>query len=154
MRAKNLKLSPAIRSWLHGTFGLLFVTGLGWWLLQRYVRVETEFGLQAHPLAPGLMKLHGAGAMLALLVLGALLPLHVQRGWQSLRNRGTGIGMLLLCGGLILTGYALYYVGGEKLRTWSATIHLVLGLGFPLFLIWHIARGRRSAKPDSCPRPR
>jgi hypothetical protein len=33
--------------------------------------------------ATSLLMLHGGGAMLTLLLLGALVPLHVQRAWRG-----------------------------------------------------------------------
>ena len=44
MRSDKFRLSPRLRVWTYGTFGLLFASGLLWWLIQRWGRVETEFG--------------------------------------------------------------------------------------------------------------
>ena len=80
--------------------------------------------------------------MLALVVLGSLLAGHVRRGWRAGRNRLTGAGMVALCGGLVVSGYALYYAGSESARAWASGSHLIGGLAFPFMLGVHIRRGR------------
>jgi hypothetical protein len=45
---------------------------------------------------------------------------------------------------LTITGYGLYYAGGESLRAWTSWIHLAVGLGMPLLLILHIWLGKRT----------
>jgi hypothetical protein len=43
-----------------------------------------------------------------------------------------------------VTGYGLYYAGGESLRAWTSWIHLAVGLALPLLLILHIWLGKRT----------
>ena len=45
---------------------------------------------------------------------------------------------------LTITGYGLYYAGGERLRAWTSWIHLAVGLALPLLLILHIWLGKRT----------
>jgi hypothetical protein len=146
-----MKLSVRHRIWLYSVFGVLFATGLGWWLIHRTESAELQTGLEIRPVEPWLMKIHGAAAMLGLIILGALIPLHIKRSWRARRNRGSGSSMITVCILLIVTGYALYYAGGDHLRALASTAHLVLGLGFPVLLIWHIICGRRSARRASAP---
>ncbi|MBI2517152.1 MAG: DUF4405 domain-containing protein [Opitutae bacterium] len=130
---------------------MLFLSGTGWWVLQRWLPVETEFGLQSHPAQHGMILLHGSAAMLALLLIGTLVPLHMKRGWHTQLNRPNGIMLVSLVALLSLTGYGLYYAGGEALRAAASLVHLGLGLAFPAALLWHIVRGRRARRlrPDS-----
>jgi len=152
MSRNFFKLERGQRRWLHATFTVLFLTGVVWWALHRWGEVETEFGPAPHPLNPLLMRVHGAAAMVALVVLGTLLPGHVRKAWRVGRNRLTGSGMLACCGGLTLSGYALYYAGAESARVWASGIHLIGGLAFPLVLIVHIWSGRRSRGQARGPR--
>ena len=62
----------------------------------------------------------------------------------SRRNRVNGALFLGVFGILTLTGYGLYYAGGETLRAWTGWIHLWLGLVLPLFLAIHILLGKRT----------
>ena len=43
---------------------------------------------------------------------------------------------------LTLTGYLLYYAGGEETRPVISILHWVLGLVVPAVLAWHIVHGR------------
>src|SRR5205814_7393508 len=89
---------------------------------------------------PLLMKVHGAAAVVALIVIGGLLALHVPGGWAERRSRPSGSTMLAVCGLLILTGYLLYYAGNETAREVSSYVHLTLGLALPLLLGFHLIK--------------
>lgn len=123
-------------------FATLVVTGLAWLVLDQWVRVAGEFGPEHHPAERLALIVHGIAAYIFLLVLGALLPVHVKLGWSIGRNRSSGIvlGATMLV--LAVTAIALYYVGGESLRTWSSTVHWVVGLAAIAVLAIHAIRGR------------
>lgn len=149
MSRNRLRISFRQRLWLHGSFAILFLTGVLWWVLGTWFRADTGFGPQENPWQPWLLRLHGAAAMIALVVLGSLLPNHVRAAWHAHKNRLTGSGMIALCLALSLTGYGLYYIGGETLRHVTSLSHLWLGLAFPILIIWHIRRGRALRHPPS-----
>lgn len=153
MRSDHLRLSPRLRFWTYASFGVVFASGLLWWVLQQWGRTETEFGPAAHPAAAWVLRLHGAAAMLVLVVLGVLLPLHVRRAWRVRKNRFSGAGMLVFCALLIATGWLLYYASGENIRPTVSAIHLWTGLGLPLFLIVHIWLGRRARRHSQIQMP-
>lgn len=147
MSRNRLRLSFRQRLWLHGSFAVLFLSGVIWWVLDRWFRADAGFGPQDNALQPWLLRLHGAAAMIALVVLGSLLPNHVRAAWHARKNRFTGGGMIAFCAALALTGYGLYYAGGEGLRAFASLSHLWLGLAFPVALVWHIRRGRALRHP-------
>ena len=144
MQRNSIRLGSRHRAWLFGVFATTFLTGVAWWVLHRWFQVAGEFGPSPHPAEHWLIRLHGAAAFATLVLLGSLLPLHVKRAWLARRNRRSGGLMLLLNALLTLTGYALYYVGGEQLRATASTAHLLLGLALPVLLVVHILRGRHS----------
>jgi cyanate permease len=78
------------------------------------------------------------------MLLGALVPLHVQRAWRSRRNRVTGPAMLAFNGAVVVTSFGLYYAGSEALRPWMSNVHIGVGLCLPILLLIHIVMGRRS----------
>jgi hypothetical protein len=96
------------------------------------------------------LKLHGAGAFLALLALGSLLAQHIRFGWSARRNRTSGS----LLGGfaalIVLTGYGLYYAG-EDLREWSKWTHLALGTLAFIAPPLHVWLGRRTRQRRGVP---
>jgi len=146
MRPDGMRLSARHRAWVYGTFGVLFLSGAIWWILHRWFQIKGEFGTQPHAWQPDLLKIHGAAAMIALVIVGTLVPLHMKRGWKAGLNRPNGVMLVSFVLLLGLTGYALYYVGGEQSRALASVAHTVLGLGFPAALAWHIARGRRARR--------
>jgi hypothetical protein len=116
---------------------ILVVTGAGWALLHY---IPAALGVDEHVALPAkalLMKVHGAAAMVALLLLGALLP-HIAGGWRLAANRASGITLLSVNGLLIVTGYLLYYAGGDALRESSSMLHLLLGAAVAVLLPVHL----------------
>jgi hypothetical protein len=125
---------------LYGVLALLFLTGAAWAYWNYLVASPSDFEMSAKTLA---MKVHGAAAMAILVLVGMLLTGHVRSAWRARRNRGNGSLFLSAFGILTVTGYGLYYAGGENLRAWSSWIHLAVGLALPLLLILHIWLGKR-----------
>lgn len=124
-------------------FAFLVLSGLIW-LGGRYgLRPDPEF---PHPLEAWALKLHGAAAMLGLLALGSVLPQHVRFAWRARRNRASGATILFVAGGLVLTGYGLYYAADDNLRPWISLGHWGSGLLLPVGMVWHVVAGRRKKK--------
>ncbi len=142
MSSDRLRLPPRLRTAFHAVFLILFLSGVGWWLATEFPAAEGETG--SFRIAPWLLKIHGAAAMVALVVLGMLYPNHSARGWRLHRNRAWGGGLVAACVLLAATGYLLYYSGDESLREISSALHRWLGLGLPLIVLVHIWRGRLS----------
>jgi hypothetical protein len=137
-----LRLDPLLRWMLYTAFAVLFITGAGWLLADDMK--ESGEGWQSA--AAWLLMTHGGAAMAALLLLGALVPLHVRRGWLARRNRSSGT-IMVTCNALfILTAFGLYYLGSESLRPWASRLHIAIGLLVPILLVVHILLGRRSRR--------
>ncbi len=136
-----MRLKPAFRFALYAAFAVLFVSGATWLVADRW-KETSELAQEA---AADLLMVHGGAAMVALLLLGALVPLHVQRGWRAARNRIAGVVMVTFNAVLVVTALGLYYAGSETLRPWMSDVHLWVGLAFPLLLLIHVVLGRRSA---------
>ena len=126
--------------------GLLWLTGGAWLLLHYYGQREGEFGLEMNPLEPWMMTLHGLFLVPALLGIGAMFVAHIPKGWNHREQRLAGIALCGLLAIIVITGYLLYYAGGESLREWSSLIHWGLGLLLPAIFIWHYLNGRSLRK--------
>jgi hypothetical protein len=83
--------------------------------------------------------------MIALMLLGALIPVHLKRSWRAGRNRITGAAMAATNAILVVTAFGLYYAGSDDLRMWVADIHIAVGLSLPALIVSHIVLGRRGA---------
>ncbi|MDQ2660161.1 MAG: hypothetical protein M3Y03_07045 [Verrucomicrobiota bacterium] len=144
MRRNSAKLSARHQTWLYATTTLLYLTG-GVWAGLHYLGNHADEFAPRSPAEPWLMRLHGAGAMALLVVLGTLLPTHVRFAWHARRNRPNGIALLAFYAFLIASGYGLYYFGNEWLRSWTSWLHLAIGIALPAMIVLHIWTGRRSA---------
>ncbi|WP_128921061.1 hypothetical protein [Bradyrhizobium nanningense] len=97
-------------------------------------------------IAANMLMVHGGMAMLALLLLGALVPLHAQRSWRSGKNLVSGSVMAASNAVLIATAFGLYYLGSEAVRPFMSWIHLGTGFSLALLLPLHIWLGRRARR--------
>ena len=150
MRPDTIRLKPRLRAGFHAVFAVLFATGAAWWTLHTLIHAEGRDDGSAEPI---LLKAHGAAAMIFLVILGVLFPVHIKRGWVARRNLSSGLVLIVVSIVLITTGYLLYYAGGESTREWVSRIHGWLGLAMPLVVGAHIWRGRllRPANPPKVP---
>ncbi|CCD95865.1 conserved membrane hypothetical protein [Bradyrhizobium sp. ORS 375] len=139
-----MRLKGAFRFALYGVFGVLFASG-ALWIYADQMKTRSELDSETWQQAAAyLLSMHGGAAMVTLMLLGALGPMHVQRAWRARKNRATGIASLTMYGLLIATAFGLYYVGSEALRPWISTVHIVFGLGVPAVIMAHIVVGRAS----------
>jgi hypothetical protein len=91
------------------------------------------------------LGLHGAFAFGAIWILGFLWGVHVAPGWEGRKRRRSGAALIGLFLWLILSGYLLYYVGHEQLRSVTSLLHWSLGLVFPIPFLIHRLASRRAA---------
>jgi hypothetical protein len=136
-----MRLDPRFRRALYATIVALLLTGIAWLVADRLKSGPDGETWQAA--AADLLMLHGGGAMVMLMLLGALVPLHMLPSWSSARNRITGSAMVTLNAVLVATSFGLYYAGSDALRLWISDVHTGAGLCLPALLIAHIVLGRR-----------
>src|SRR5437762_8763422 len=142
-RPDSIRLKPLQRYFLYAVVALLFFSGVAW-AYWNYLAVSPgDFETGAKTWA---MKLHGGAAMAILVLIGMLLTGHVRFAWRAGRNRLNGSVFLSAFAVLTITGYGLYYAGGERLRAWTSWIHLAIGLVLPILLLIHIFLGRRTRR--------
>jgi hypothetical protein len=140
-RPDSIRLKRLQRYLLYAVLGVLFLSGALWAYWNYLVVLPGDFVTDSKAWA---MKIHGAAAMAILVLIGMLLIGHVRFAWRARRNRANGSVFLSAFAVLTITGYGLYYAGGERLRAWTSWIHLVVGLALPILLLIHIFLGRRT----------
>jgi cation transport ATPase len=142
----NVELTARHERWVVWLSAVVLLTGVFWLLSHFLLAKPDEFGASRGPFESWWLRLHGAAALGFLVVFGTLLPVHVRRAWNARRHRTTGgivIGVVAL---LVVTGYLLYYAGGEQLRPSLSLIHWLVGLvGLPAMIV-HVILGKRAAK--------
>jgi len=134
------RLNKILQSCVYLTYGVLFFTGLAWVIGSTK---DDSAVSSANDWQPFWLKLHGAAAIPALIIIGILIPLHMQRAWKAKKNRVTGLFMIAINVVLILTAWSLNYGGDEGARGWISKIHIAIGLFFPVALVFHIWIGRK-----------
>ena len=137
-----MRLDRWFRGALYAALATLVATGAAWLLADWAKDHFDPDPWQA--IAADMLMVHGGTAMVTLIMLGALVPLHVRRAWRSGRNRLTGPTMVAANSILIVTAFGLYYAGSDALRHWTSDVHIVVGFALPAGLIVHVWLGRRS----------
>ncbi len=140
-----MRLDPRLRFWTYAAFAALLLTG-AIWLVADHLK-DSAAGELWQEVAARMLMLHGGIAMLTLILLGALIPLHMQRSWRTRKNRATGTIMMAFNAVLIVTAFGLYYAGSDTLRAWTSDFHIAAGLGLPALIFAHVMLGRRARRP-------
>ena len=140
-RPDSIRLKRLQRYFLYAVLALVFLSGVAWAYWNYLVASPGDFEMSAKAWA---MKVHGAAAMAVLVLIGMLLNAHVRFAWRARRNRANGSVFVSAFAVLTITGYGLYYAGGERLRAWTSWIHLAIGMVLPILLLIHIFLGRRT----------
>ena len=138
-----LQLDRRLRWSLYAAFALLFATGAAW-LFADQLKDSADGEFWQATIANVLM-IHGGAAMVTLLLLGAIFPIHIARAWRGRLNRVSGSIMVICNAVLILTAFGLYYLGAETLRPWASDVHIVVGFALPVLIALHIWLGRRQS---------
>ena len=140
-RPDSIRLKRLQRYFLYAVLALVFLSGVAWAYWNYFVASPRDFEMSAKVWA---MKIHGGVAMAVLVLIGMLLNVHVRFAWRAGRNRINGSVFLSALTILTISGYGLYYAGGERLRAWTSWIHLAVGLVLPILLLIHILLGRKT----------
>src|SRR5712671_664013 len=97
-------------------------------------------------IAADMLILHGITAMIALVLLGAVIALHVRHSWRAGKNRISGAVMVGANAVLVTTAWGLYYAGSDLLRTFAADVHIAVGIAWPALVVAHVVLGRQTRK--------
>jgi hypothetical protein len=143
-------MAPAMRYTVYGIIVGLWLSGALWWLLQHYFRSAGEFGQQPHRWQPALLMWHGILGLACVWLLGWITRGHAWRGWFQVRRRISGGGLWVASTLLVVSGFALYYLTGEAVRTGTAVLHEALGLALIIPAVVHWC-GAKSRKPSDAP---
>ena len=65
------------------------------------------------------LMVHGGVAMVTLLLLGAIFPIHIARAWRGRLNRVSGSIMVICNAVLIATAFGLYYLPNTPSSVWK-----------------------------------
>ena len=140
---EKVRLEPSHRRLFYFIFAMLWLSG-ALWLISEWLK-PADLGPVRTPLQTLSMKIHGAGMLGYLAMLGTLWT-HVRRGFALRVNRLSGTIMIAVNAALIFSGWILYYVTSDAWREWSSLLHWSMGLAAILLLSGHVLLGRRSSR--------
>lgn len=145
--ARNRKLSRADRWLLYVTFGLLWVTGIGWLILDTWFAVPGEFGLTPHAWTAPMLLVHGVFAVPTIGLIGWIAARHSVPQWKARQRRNSGGLFAATLSVLSVSGFALFFLINEAGQRATARLHEWIGVLFTLFVLehWHFGRRRRDA---------
>jgi hypothetical protein len=143
MAQYTLRLRTSLRYPVYAAFAVLFLTGAAWLVADWQKNVSDDEIWQQ--VVSYMLMVHGGAAMVTLVLLGYLIPVHLLRGWRSRKNLGSGSIMVTFNVTLMATAFGLYYLGSEAVRPWMSWIHLAAGFLVCLMFPVHILLGRREA---------
>lgn len=138
-----MRLSTVHKIILGLLFLALFVTG-GWWAISvNEVQLPIEiFGLGGDKRLldreSRMLAAHGIVAMVYLIAIGSLIPVHMKKGWHLKRKRLSGSFVVVLHAILIATAGILYYGSPDGLRPYGEVLHLWVGVVLPLAVVSHV----------------
>ena len=113
-------------------FGMLScsLTGIAY-LLGHEFQIQRNF-LGAH----SVLAWHGVAALLAIIALGSILPVHLKAGLKSKRKLLSGLSQLGFLLTLVISGALLYY-GPVEIREGVVLMHWLIGLTFFVIFLLH-----------------
>lgn len=146
MAEAGLRLSRVHRIWIYLTLLILLISGVVWLVEQYLLLPVNEFSIPSSNIAPIALSIHGAAAMVFLILIGTLVSNHILVGLKGRRNKLSGMIMVVLNISLIFTGFLLYYSTSELLRSSASISHSIAGLLIPAVLFFHQKRFFRKNK--------
>jgi len=139
-----MRNTPAwLRLGIHAVFGALWLAGAIAFVLKHFLTVTTEFGPAQNPWQAPMLVVHGVLAVAATFLFGWIAADHVAVMWRNGADRASGLWLLWLVAGLIVTGFAGFFLVADAARAWNATLHEILGLALIAPWLAHVGGGRR-----------
>ena len=140
------------RRLVYGNVFLLTLSGLVWLAAHGSLPSEQLLASDSAEINAKLMlcmqlkywsiRVHTLVALVALIVIGSLIPAHMWARWRLNRNLLSGGVNVATFTILSLTGYMLWYVSVGGIKQWATWLHWAVGLALPIVLAIHIKLGK------------
>ncbi|MDE2494275.1 MAG: hypothetical protein KGL97_10295 [Alphaproteobacteria bacterium] len=144
-RTKSVPIPlTSVRRWLIYGIGIgVWTSGILWLLFHYFMMRDTKFDPAPDPLEPWWLAIHAGFGFVAVWMMGLLWGVHIVGGWKMRRHRVSGSSLLASLVLLVVSGYLLYYLGGDQSRAIVNLTHWVIGLALPVpFLAHFLVRNR------------
>ena len=86
---------PKRYKWLFSSLLMAsWISGLTFFILNKWITIEGDFGPEKHPWQFPTLQIHGAAAFLMMISFGYILGAHVPPSWKPKRMRKFGISII------------------------------------------------------------
>lgn len=133
-------MSLALARVVRALAALLWATGVAWLVLHYGFRSATEFGETDSPYVSRARIAHGVVALVTVLLLGWVGASHAYPRWRVGQRQLSGGLMVAWCVGVGVSGFALYYLTEDALRSASSLLHQGLGTVGIALALQHMRR--------------
>lgn len=134
------------RRMMYSLFTTSWLTGTVFFILNRWVLVEGDFGPEKHALQFPTLMVHGASAFLMMFMFGIAVASHVSVNWHLKAVRRLSIFLVFAMSFQMVSAYLLYYLANEEVRDIIAILHAIVGFTLPMLLTIHIVHAWRVRK--------
>ena len=124
-------------------FSVSWLTGALFFILNRWVTVDGDFGPEKHPLQFPILMTHGASAFLMIFIFGVVVASHITANWHMKAVRRLSLFLVITMSFQIVSAYLLYYLASETWREIIANVHAIIGFLLPLLLCIHVIQAWR-----------
>ncbi len=137
-----MKLEPGFKRLLLSATGLLYLSGLGVWLLATRFQTDSDYGPEPLPLKTSVLHLHSVVGLVFLGLFGYLWSVHIEPGLKQRKKIRSGWALLSAFIVLFLTVPALFYATHASTRAAASLVHTWLGaiLLAPFLIHWRAKR--------------
>ena len=142
MSKVKVRMDKPYRLWIYIAFAVIWLSGLTFFVLNTWFKVEGEFGIQNHPWQFTALQIHGFAAFVMMVTYGYFMGTHVQHAWKVKPRRTFGVLLMVLPVFLMITAYLLYYIAEDLAREIIGYAHFGVGFILPFILIAHVLRNR------------
>ena len=122
---------------VYAILGALWLSGCAWLVLNQFFESKGPFGVTPHPWEGAILTLHGILAIMSMYLFGWLTARHLLVRWPERSRRLSGATLAASFVVLAVSGFALFFVSGDRWQRPAALAHDVLGLGILALAIQH-----------------
>ena len=133
-----MKLSPKFKIIFLLTLAVLYFSGLGYFLLDHFVKVQGTLGEENSPWQLTSLHMHAVAGLFFLFLFGYLFSVHIFPGLKGRKRKKSGLTVLTVFVILSLTVPGLYYLNDDVFKNYFVFVHTYLGLSTVLLFALHL----------------
>lgn len=130
-------MKPKARAVFYISFTALFLSGLIFYLLDRFFTVQGPFGPVASPARLWSLQIHSVISLWFLFLFGYIYASHIGPNLRFQRRRRSGLFFLIPMAILAVTVPGLFYLVNENAKQAVALVHTYVGLGLIIPFVIH-----------------